>query len=117
LLSVVSIPAPSAPEREGIRPTLVATARAATVTDEEPAAELAARQFRPKPDEARLGQAQAMLDQATGRGQWTRRDEDLLRQLRLEAPDTDWVPFMQRLGAALNDGKLRPPPMESDGEP
>ena len=67
-------------------------------------------------DEERLMRAQTVLDVATQRGAWTRHDEDVLRELRVESPDTDWVPFMQKLAASLNDGKLRPPPMQADSD-
>ena len=67
-------------------------------------------------DEARIEQANIMLAQATSRGQWSRRDEAMLRQLRIESPDTDWLPILKKLAAGVNSGQLRPPPVELDVE-
>jgi hypothetical protein len=64
-------------------------------------------------DERVWREAETLLDGAIARGAWTRRDEERLKEMRMEAPETDWTPFMQRLSASLNDGLLKPPPRDN----
>jgi hypothetical protein len=62
----------------------------------------------PRPEEqASLHRAEGMFADATSRGRWTRQDEEALQQIRSEAPDADWLPFMQKLASAINAGRLR----------
>lgn len=108
LMSMAAAQASHGPAGGRATEATVSTASAAPVADPAPSA------GPPKVTETdrKLAQEAAVLiDQAMTRGAWTRFDEERFRQMRAEPSNVDWLPIMRRLSTALNDGRLKPPPV------
>jgi hypothetical protein len=57
-----------------------------------------------------MQEAEALVGASIIHGTWTERDIVRFRELSREASDLNWVPLMQKVDQAINEGRLRPDP-------
>jgi len=57
-----------------------------------------------------MQEAEALVGASVVHGTWTERDIVRFRELSREASDLNWVPLMQKIDQAINEGRLRPDP-------
>jgi hypothetical protein len=57
-----------------------------------------------------MQEAEALVGASVAHGTWTERDIVRFRELAREAPELNWVPLMQKIDQAINEGRLRPDP-------
>lgn len=81
----------------------------ATVGDMPMLPEEAAHAARTRND-GRFQQGEAIITASLDRGTWTGDDIEKFRALQRESPGPEWVWLMQRIDAAINEGKVKPDP-------
>jgi hypothetical protein len=101
---------PSPPARSPAAAAPVACAAPAGDGGEAPLEPEAAAQLARGRAEPRFMRGEAIVAASLARGTWTEGDVESFRALQRESPGPAWIWLMQRIDAAITEGKLRPDP-------
>ena len=91
-------PDPATPAVAPPAPAAVEEPAAAPPTEEEPSEELLLVR----------AEGEARVARALELGRWSEDDEEKFLELRMAHPDVNWVPVLEQLSAAVNNGRVKP---------